>query len=218
MRNKEEPYRDQAERLRQKIEKMNEIEESSHFPPRSTVHQHKKKKIKWKLKYPLIRLLVLFFILLPIVSYSIYTLNQKDLKDGALSEGNREDDSVEEVQLDENSGENPSHQDFPSLPPVDEGEGEEENLSDEKEMKEDVVNDGGQRMNEPPESIVNNELSEKDKPKENFLYHKVQPQETLYRISVKYYKSGSGVEKIKQANGLKSNEIYVGQTLKIPLQ
>lgn len=46
--------------------------------------------------------------------------------------------------------------------------------------------------------------------------HTVQPNETLYRISVTYYGSGSGVEKIKAANGLSSNSISVGQTLVIP--
>lgn len=46
--------------------------------------------------------------------------------------------------------------------------------------------------------------------------HKVANGETLYRISVNYYGSDVGVEKIKSANGLSSNEIMVGQTLTIP--
>lgn len=46
--------------------------------------------------------------------------------------------------------------------------------------------------------------------------HTVAAGETLYRISVKYYKSGDGVPKIMQANGLSSNEIATGQTLVIP--
>jgi len=33
---------------------------------------------------------------------------------------------------------------------------------------------------------------------------------------LKYYKNGDGVDKIKQANGLKSNEITVGSKLVIP--
>ena len=36
------------------------------------------KKNKWKLKYPVIRLLVLFFILLPITIFSIYSTIAKD--------------------------------------------------------------------------------------------------------------------------------------------
>ncbi|MDW0109101.1 LysM peptidoglycan-binding domain-containing protein [Sporosarcina aquimarina] len=46
--------------------------------------------------------------------------------------------------------------------------------------------------------------------------HTVGPNETLYRISVNYYGSGAGVDKIKAANGLSSNSISVGQTLVIP--
>ena len=47
----------------------------------------------------------------------------------------------------------------------------------------------------------------------------VQQNETLYRIAVNNYGAsgaGAAVEKIKQANGLSSNEIYVGQKLILP--
>ncbi|WP_422123436.1 LysM peptidoglycan-binding domain-containing protein [Planococcus sp. X10-3] len=47
----------------------------------------------------------------------------------------------------------------------------------------------------------------------------VKEQETLYRIAVNNYGAsgaGAAVEKIKQANGLGSNEIYPGQTLILP--
>ncbi len=46
--------------------------------------------------------------------------------------------------------------------------------------------------------------------------HTVQSNETLYRIAMNYYKDPNAVEKIKQANGLRSNEISVGQTLVLP--
>ena len=51
----------------------------------------------------------------------------------------------------------------------------------------------------------------------NTVYHTVQPGETIYRISIKYYKSKSGIDTIKSANNLTSNEIRVGQVLTIPL-
>lgn len=72
--NKEEPYRDQAERLRQRIEKVNGdgVEEASLMPPRSQIHKKKKKKTTVKVKYPLIRFLVLLFILLPLTIFAIY--------------------------------------------------------------------------------------------------------------------------------------------------
>ena len=49
------------------------------------------------------------------------------------------------------------------------------------------------------------------------VYHTVQPGETIYRISIKYYQSKSGIDTIKSANNLSSNEIRVGQVLTIPL-
>ena len=46
--------------------------------------------------------------------------------------------------------------------------------------------------------------------------HTVQSNETLYRIAMNYYNDPNAVEKIKQANGLSSESIYVGQTLVLP--
>ncbi len=50
------------------------------------------------------------------------------------------------------------------------------------------------------------------------VYHTVKPKETIFRIAMTYYKSQSGIEIIKQANNLPSNEIQTGQVLKIPLE
>lgn len=44
----------------------------------------------------------------------------------------------------------------------------------------------------------------------------VEKNDSLYKISVKYYGDGSGIDKIKEANGLTSEAIAVGQTLIIP--
>jgi LysM repeat protein len=70
---------DQAEALRELVQQKSKPakEDGLSLPPRSEVHRQKRtkkreKKKKWKLKYPLIRLLVLFFILLPISMLSIY--------------------------------------------------------------------------------------------------------------------------------------------------
>ncbi|WP_432359096.1 LysM peptidoglycan-binding domain-containing protein [Sporosarcina sp. UB5] len=46
--------------------------------------------------------------------------------------------------------------------------------------------------------------------------HIVSANETLYRISMNYYGSDAGIEKIKKANGLSSNNIMAGQKLIIP--
>ncbi|MEK5212000.1 LysM peptidoglycan-binding domain-containing protein [Bacillus sp. FSL R5-0603] len=47
--------------------------------------------------------------------------------------------------------------------------------------------------------------------------HTVQKKETLYRISMKYYKSRTGEEKIRAYNHLNGNDVYTGQVLDIPL-
>jgi LysM repeat protein len=46
--------------------------------------------------------------------------------------------------------------------------------------------------------------------------HIVQANETLYRIAINYYKDPNAVEKIRAANGLKSNSISAGQKLILP--
>jgi len=46
--------------------------------------------------------------------------------------------------------------------------------------------------------------------------HIVAANETLYRISMNYYGSDAGIDKIKKANGLSSNDIMAGQKLIIP--
>ncbi len=56
----------------------------------------------------------------------------------------------------------------------------------------------------------------KPEPKPVSKTHTVGSNENLYRISLKYYGNGEGVDKIKSANGLSSNEIGVGQRLVIP--
>ncbi|KKB92671.1 MULTISPECIES: LysM peptidoglycan-binding domain-containing protein [Bacillus] len=47
--------------------------------------------------------------------------------------------------------------------------------------------------------------------------HTVQKKETLYRISMKYYKSRTGEEKIRAYNHLNGNDVYTGQVLDIPI-
>ncbi|KAA0836648.1 LysM peptidoglycan-binding domain-containing protein [Bacillus paralicheniformis] len=49
------------------------------------------------------------------------------------------------------------------------------------------------------------------------LKHTVGEKETLYRISMKYYKNRSGEEKIRNYNQLSGNNVYTGQILNIPI-
>lgn len=210
--NKEDPYRDQAEKLRKKIEKSSfdagQQAGKEELPPRRAIHQKgRKRKTKVKVKYPLIRLLALFFVLLPITVISIYSTIAKDKISNfkeTISESTEEFETIE-IENKENQIK----------------EDEEDNEEDSQEENRAVQNDDSQSsMNQNSETKTENRQSaaapltvhEKD-----IVYHKVKRGETIYKISMKYYRSKAGIEMIKAANDLTSNEILTGQVLTIPL-
>ncbi|MBU8731458.1 LysM peptidoglycan-binding domain-containing protein [Cytobacillus oceanisediminis] len=242
--NKEDPYRDQAERLRKKIDRKQEAEYSgqkSALPPRSRVHQEKRKKSKWKVKYPVIRLLALFFILLPITIFSIYQYVSSDKSINAGLNAENEETGSETVVFatnDEGEGttievrEEPESQE-PEKPEKAEGvqvkedakvqQEKEASQTTDKEDKGSESNSKKQAQQTAPESTDSSKTAGKQEQEElktegKVVYHTVKPKETIFRIAMTYYKSQSGIEKIKQANNLPSNEIQTGQVLKIPLE
>ncbi|WP_264738428.1 LysM peptidoglycan-binding domain-containing protein [Cytobacillus firmus] len=240
--NKEDPYRDQAERLRKKIDRKQETENSgqkSALPPRSRVHQEKRKKSKWKIKYPVIRLLALFFILLPITIFSIYQYVSSDKSINAGLNAEIEETGSETVVFatnDEDKGttievrEEPESQE-PEKPEKPDGvqEKEDPKVQQEKQtpQKTDIEDKGTepkkQAQQTAPETTDSSKTAgtqeqEELKKEGKVVYHTVKPKETIFRIAMTYYKSQSGIEKIKQANNLPSNEIQTGQVLKIPLE
>lgn len=228
--NKEEPIRDQAEKLRKRMKNVDrkvdtlEIEtitnSNEKLPPRSRVHKQKqmKKKTKIKVKYPLIRLLGMFFILLPIAIFSIYTYNESQKTSSSIPvQENKgaeaiyytdEEEGIEETTITEEK----------------ETDGEDVKKEEEDPDKMDDLTDPEQsiKTETPQETISTSEATTTVKPKvqsvnPTVVYHKVQPGETVFRLAMKYYKSKSGIDIIKKANSLSSNEITVGQTLTIPL-
>ncbi|OCA90962.1 hypothetical protein A8F94_03575 [Bacillus sp. FJAT-27225] len=103
--NKEDPYRKQAEKNRRRIVIAKpDPNDVSSLPPRSRVHQEKKKKTVLKLKYPVIRLLVLFFILLPITVLSVIS-NMEENKSELSARSGYEEVSLEEKDREIASGE-----------------------------------------------------------------------------------------------------------------
>lgn len=241
--NKEEPYRDQAERLKRRIEKINEqTVESDLLPPREQVHRQKKKKTKIKIKYPVIRLLVLFFILLPIIYFSVISyLDGKKLNRAEKTSGNSvgyETINIEKQKIDnhsdkkeENKGANPD-----SSPTTENTNTTETTTTDQKTNNVQEKND---KIEQPVQTKSTNQSTNTTSNNQNsttggsvqtnptpqpavtstkFIYHTVKPQETLYRIAITYYHSDDGVNIIKQANHLKSEQITEGQVLKIPMK
>lgn len=239
--NKEEPYRDQAERLKRRIEKINEnVEENDKLPPRDRVHRQKKKKIKWKIKYPVMRLLILFFILLPIIIICTYSyLDGKKIngtEKTTVDTNGSESINIEKTKKNNNQSPNP---------PVKQSESQQENKGTEASTDQSNnttpqegqnengdlnkqtsgTNDGSQATNsvEPPasttvpSSAANTSQPVPAKSQTKIIYHKVQPKETLFSIAMKYYHSQAGIDIIKKANHLHSEHIVPGQVLKIPL-
>jgi LysM repeat protein len=229
--NKEDPYRDQAEKLRQKIDRTQfeegQVVEREDLPPRSRVHYQKQKKNKWKLKHPVIRLLMLFFILLPITIFSIYSSIAKDRMGGSTKTGGESSEVFETINIEKYDDTN-----------LIEEKNKEEEKNDYTEEGKESLNGGSEsstsegldqsvgtkeNANEASPDGLSNSEDTKSTIKENesvppgTVYHTVHPGENIYRISMKYYKSDAGIDTIKTANGLTSNEIRVGQVLTIPL-
>lgn len=241
--NKEEPYRDQAERLKQRIQKINDrVDDGDNdkLPPRERVHRQKKKKTKWKLKYPVIRLLVLCFILLPIIIFSVisYRDSGKKINGTEKTSGSSvgyETINLEKTQQDEENI-SEEHKE-PNQEKIDLSETEEKNTESKEAAVQPVTSNhsdtsiqtagsnkdsdntqvpdkNSQQQTTDVKSETNTNSTEQTT---KIIYHTVKQQETLFKLAIKYYKSQKGIDIIKKENKLQSENIYTGQVLKIPL-
>ncbi|WP_066366544.1 LysM peptidoglycan-binding domain-containing protein [Neobacillus fumarioli] len=243
MNNKEAPYREQAERLKQPIEKINKqldgpFESESSLPPREQLHGKKKKKLKWKVKYPVIRLLVLLFILLPIIIFSVIsyldgkktggavkqtvnsvgeTINLETPKQNDKKKAQSQEQNQVEINNENNGSQVPavnidetnSETSFKSMPNT------EKDSPATNTSQGDSVEGSADHTGDSAKQTVKSEKASMVKPR--IIYHTVHRKETLYLIAKRYYHSSSGMEMIRKANHLNSDQLYVGQVLKIPL-
>jgi LysM repeat protein len=238
--NKEAPYRDQAERTRKKImrTKSNNVSpELEEIPPRSKLHRQKRNKNKWKLKYPVIRLLALFFILLPISIFSAYSYLNND--GGGVGNGAVKSGGYEKISIEKDS----TNQEKQASLPV---SFEEKDMEAEKTavepapLAEDSVPSPADSKNPAvtPKSKVSNKVSpiepkeaqeivpnqkheesnELNQTDEKTVYHTVKEGDNLFRISLTYFNSQHGMDIIRHANNLQGDEVQLGQILKIPLE
>jgi cytoskeletal protein RodZ len=227
------PFRDKADKSKQKIERVQDEpapKKREPLPPRSELHRDKKKKSKVKLKYPLISLLLLFFILMPLTVFGIYSYF--DNRNEPLTVFSEEKNEVQEVQY-EGSDDDAENEVISDETPGSEQQGQEETVVADEPGKEEKEEDTKREKKLPaakaaeveaPEKAASTETapeSGREPPVEEtdseVIYHTVQSSETIFRIAMKYYKSQDGIEKIKRANNLPTNEIQSGQVLKIPL-
>ncbi|MED3834842.1 LysM peptidoglycan-binding domain-containing protein [Peribacillus frigoritolerans] len=224
---KNEKENDQAGELRSRIERQ---KAKSSLPKRSKVHQNKKKKSKVKIKLPMIQLLALFFILLPIGFYSLYTyfqdrplpvtksdqvvLKEEDkesIPTTATAEDIKEKESAKaeaEKEKEEAEAKAKAQQEAK----------EKAKAQQEAEEKAKVQREAEEKAKKAAAEKKNVQAAKSDKEEYKVVLHTVQGEETLFRISMNYYKSQEGIALIREWNGLNGNEISRGQVLKIPIK
>ncbi|WP_411835095.1 LysM peptidoglycan-binding domain-containing protein [Peribacillus frigoritolerans] len=244
---KNEKENDQAGELRSRIERQ---KAKSSLPKRSKVHQNKKKKSKVKIKLPMIQLLALFFILLPIGFYSLYTyfqdrplpvtksdqvvLKEEDIESiptTATAEDLKEKESAKaeaEKEKEEAEAKAKAQQEAKEKAKAQQEAEEKAKAQQEAEAKAKAQQEAEEKAKaqQEAEEKVKKEAAEKknvqaaksDKEEYKVVLHTVQGEETLFRISMNYYKSQEGIALIREWNGLNGNEISRGQVLKIPIK
>ncbi|MFV9510720.1 LysM peptidoglycan-binding domain-containing protein [Tepidibacillus sp. LV47] len=170
------------------------------LPPRSTVHRKDNKKKKVPLstkKWNSLQIIVFLFIFLIIgTAYGVYqygktkeVMNQRTPINPSILQGSQE------------TGD-PNHQS--------------KNINQSRLSQEYSENDSKtkniQPLNQDLEKSYTNE-----KPIRPMILHLVQSGETMFRISLKYYKTGRYAEKLAKYNQIKDfSKLETGSTLKIP--
>ncbi|MDG5470672.1 LysM peptidoglycan-binding domain-containing protein [Jeotgalibacillus sp. ET6] len=243
---KRDPYRDQANKTRQEISAVDqhnhsEIDGGAETSRLSLHGKKREEKAAQKKPFPLIRVLVGLFVLLP-VTVAILSLTFNSSESGVTNATMDRDNTVQ-VERAQGTQENQNAQaEDPSPSSVTAAEEDEEeeaaeetqpsaetsqagNESESSEAQEEDTSETTETVQEPKDETVEEPVEEQAEPAAepeeettSSATHTVQSSETLYRISVNYFGSGDWVEKIKELNGLSSNEISEGQVLKIPAQ
>ncbi|MDP9740286.1 UNVERIFIED_ORG: cytoskeletal protein RodZ [Bacillus sp. B2I3] len=256
---KNEKENDQAGELRSRIERQ---KAKSSLPKRSKVHQNKKKKSKVKIKLPMIQLLALFFILLPIGFYSLYTYFQdrplpvtksdqvvlkeedkesipttataEDIKEKesekaeaekekeeaeAEAKAKAQQEAEEKAKAQQEAEEKAKVQREAEAKAKAQQEAEAKaKAQQEAEEKAKVQQEAEEKAKKAAAEKKNVQAAKSDKEEYKVVLHTVQGEETLFRISMNYYKSQEGIALIREWNGLNGNEISKGQVLKIPIK
>jgi len=188
---------DQAKKLRNSLPPNAEYSEGEQehldllkLPPRSISMKEKEEKNRpwWKLKYPLIRFLVVLFILLP--GSFLYFIYHKSGNLIGNNDGLKVPSKKFEKVIVETNNENQLN-----VKNVIKTQTEINNAKSDKNAKQ------------------NSETQNKQK----IIIHIVGPDETLYSISMKYYKTRDGEKVIQEQNHLNTFEVSTGQKLLIPI-
>ncbi|MFC3882755.1 LysM peptidoglycan-binding domain-containing protein [Bacillus songklensis] len=202
--------RPEREQYQRNSEKERREEAGQTLPPRSKVRREKKKKSKFKLKYPLITVLSIFFISLPIVAYFVYknyAANQAVL----LSFSQEEDETgYEVVDFAEPSDVTVIPQKEKEKPAPEIKQNQSAPLKEQARQSETVF--PKEQQEEKTEG------GEEQKSSYKIIKHTVQGNETLFSIAMKYYNDVKGTKLIRKWNKLENGKLRQGQVLSIPIK
>ncbi|MDR4435530.1 LysM peptidoglycan-binding domain-containing protein [Bacillus tequilensis] len=205
------------------------------LPTRQSVkNQREQKKKQGKTKTPLFTVLAVLFVFVPvIVLVTLFYLkshpdNHDDYEDVFYDSSQskyeilpKSEDKKDTADTDKNTKETALQKESKKKSEDAKAKGPANTTTDKKQPavaeKEDSVNQeeaaaaaaSSSQEQQPAEPV-------QPEPK-RVVKHTVQKKETLYRISMKYYKSRVGEEKIRAYNHLNGNDVYTGQVLDIPL-
>lgn len=223
---KKNDYRTEFEEQRQEIN-MNEDPNNGEIPSRVDLHR-KGRKVKRRSGPKLINVLLGLFTLIPvgILIFVVFTWNSPRLEPAEIDDSQFQFETSGKSSgdvIDEEDGKLSKEE----LAKEEQAKkaAEEEQVRKEQEEQAKKAAEEEQARKAQEEQLKKDEAAAAEKAKEEQAEKEEQPAarthtvaagETLYRISVNYYKSGDGVAKIIQANGLTSNEISTGQKLIIP--
>ncbi|WP_042355237.1 LysM peptidoglycan-binding domain-containing protein [Bacillus rubiinfantis] len=222
--NKETPYREQAEKLKQPILITEETTGEYEFlPSRRKLHGRKRRKTKskWQFQYPLIRILVLSFVLLPVVIFGL--VNHLGNTKNKILSSTENTIGYETVQLEQTKDESDN-----KLIEADQPEAAEDAQQPIEKKKEPKAGNGkAESTSELPSQALGSQQrsttqaedkspTSRETEEQKIIYHKVQSQDTLYKIAMTYYHTPDGMEIIKEANHLTNDQVNIGQILRIP--
>ncbi|MDY7430902.1 LysM peptidoglycan-binding domain-containing protein [Bacillus sp. V26] len=210
------------------------------LPTRQSVkNQREKKKKQGKTRTPLFTTLAVLFVFVPVIVFvTLFYLmkshpgNPDDYEDVFINSSQSKYEVVQKPEAKKETAETVLREELKKKSEGKKTEKQTEATTDKKQPavaeKEDTANKQEAKSaaaSPSPEKTVQKEQEQvqqqsepvQDTEAKRIVQHTVQKKETLYRISMKYYKSRSGEEKIRAYNHLNGNDVYTGQILDIPL-
>ncbi|CAG9623502.1 LysM peptidoglycan-binding domain-containing protein [Sutcliffiella rhizosphaerae] len=213
---------DQATSLREEVQK-----EAEQLPSRSELYAHKRNnKPKWRVKFPFVKLVGILFLLIPVSILVIYFNNDDSDIIGKLFTPSLK--NVESISMPTAVSANTINQKNESTANTGQTNSDtpkkeivNTDVNNQSESKKSPVSDNQPDTATTPvtnaeEEVESNEIEEQPE-EETYIEHIVQENETLFRISMKYFNSRDGELIISNYNNLINDQVIVGQKLIIPV-